>query len=164
MTPEPKGYSAVQIGLHWLVAVLILLQFVLHDSISAAWRAIRRGQEAGFDPLVAQHVLGGIAIFALVVWRIALRRRRGVPPLPKEESPALQLVAKATHAGLYLMMLALPISGAAAWFGGVGAAAEAHEVGKAILLLLVALHVVGALYHQFVLRDGIMQRMRRPSV
>jgi cytochrome b561 len=30
-----------------------------------------------------------------------------------------------------------------------------------ILLGLVALHVAGALYHQFVLKDGLMQRMRK---
>jgi cytochrome b561 len=32
---------------------------------------------------------------------------------------------------------------------------------KIALLVLVALHVVGALYHQFVLRDGTLARMRR---
>ena len=32
---------------------------------------------------------------------------------------------------------------------------------KIVLLALIALHVVGALYHQFVLSDGTLARMRR---
>ena len=32
---------------------------------------------------------------------------------------------------------------------------------KIVLLVLVALHVVGALYHHFVLKDGLINRMRR---
>ena len=39
--------------------------------------------------------------------------------------------------------------------------AQGHNVMKIILLALVALHVIGALYHQFILRDGTLARMRR---
>ena len=48
-----------------------------------------------------------------------------------------------------------------AWFGGVDLAAQGHNVLKIVLLALVALHVLGALYHQFVLKDGLINRMRR---
>jgi len=160
---EPTGYSKPQIRLHWIVALLIVPQFVLHDGISAAWRALGQGQVPAFDPLVALHVAGGLLIAALALWRIVLRSRRAAPPLPEGEHPALKLLAKVTHGGLYALLLGLPLSGAAAWFGGVDAAAEAHEVMKALLLALVALHVLGALYHQFVLKDGLMQRMKRAA-
>ncbi|MFP1643948.1 cytochrome b [Pontitalea aquivivens] len=160
---QPRGYTTVQIGLHWIVAVLIVLQYVFKDAISAAWRALRLGQETGFDPLVAQHVFGGILIMVLVVWRLVLRARHGAPPPPDQEAPALKLLAKATHGLLYLLMLGLPVSGAVAWFGGVGPAAGTHEVMKTLLLLLVLLHVVGALYHQFVLKTNLMARMKRST-
>lgn len=160
---QPKGYSITQIGLHWIVALLILLQYVLNDSISRAWRAYVEGREITFDPLVAQHVFGGILIAILVLWRIALRVRHGAPPPPEEEAPALKLVAKATHGLLYALMLLLPLSGGLAWFMDVRPAAEAHEIMKALLMLLVGLHIAGALYHQFVLRNNLIGRMKRPA-
>ncbi|MCR9150244.1 MAG: cytochrome b/b6 domain-containing protein [Rhodobacteraceae bacterium] len=159
----PMGYSRAQIALHWIVAVLIVPQFVLHDGIAAAWDKIEDGIAVGFDPLVAGHVFGGIAILALVVWRLALRARRGAPPPPEAEHPALKLVAKATHGGLYLLLIVMPVSGLVAWFGGVETAAEAHETMKIALLALVVLHVAGALYQQFVLKTNLMERMKRPA-
>lgn len=161
--PAAAGYSRAQIALHWIVALLIVPQFVLHDAMSEAWDRVEDGLEVTFDPLVAAHVFGGLAVLALVLWRLVLRARRAAPPPPEAEHPALKLVAKAVHGGLYLVALLLPVSGAAAWFGGIEAAAEGHEVLKALLLALVALHVAGALYHQFVLRTNIMDRMKRAA-
>ena len=69
--------------------------------------------------------------------------------------------ARATHLGLYALMILMPISGALAWFGGLGAAAGAHNVLKVALLALVVLHVVGALYHRLWLKDAVMERMIR---
>ena len=37
----PKGYSARQIRLHWIVTALIVLQFLLHDPMSEAWDTAR---------------------------------------------------------------------------------------------------------------------------
>ena len=56
----------------------------------------------------------------------------------------------------------LPITGGMAWFGGIEVMAEAHEVLTSLLLVLVGLHVVAALYHQFWLKDGLLMRMKRP--
>lgn len=161
----PRDYSATQIGLHWGVALLIALQFVFHDGIGDAWDDVERGREAGFDPLVPLHVLGGVLIAALTLWRLALRARRGAPPLPETGHltghPAMKLAASVTHGALYLLLLVLPMSGALAWFGGVEDAADAHETLTSLLLALVALHVGAALFHQFVLKDGLMRRMLR---
>ena len=64
-----------------------------------------------------------------------------------------------THWGLYALMILLPVSGSVAWFLGVRDAAEVHEVMKTVMLVLIVLHVVGALYHQLVQKDGLMRRM-----
>jgi cytochrome b561 len=58
-------------------------------------------------------------------------------------------------------MILMPVSGSVAWFGGVEAAAQGHNILKIALLALIALHVAGALWHQFVLKDGLIARMRR---
>lgn len=159
---DPRGYSRGQIGLHWIIALLLVPQFLLHDGIKAAFRQMMKGGAASYDGMVWLHLLGGILILLLMLWRVALRVGRGAPPPPAEESALLKLLAKAVHGLLYLLLFLLPISGLVAWFGGAEAAAEAHELMKPLLLILVGLHVLGALYHQFVLKNGLIDRMKRP--
>ncbi|MCI5075020.1 cytochrome b/b6 domain-containing protein [Oricola sp.] len=159
----PTGFSATQIRLHWIVFILIVLQYVLHEPISDAWHAYERGEEIAFNPVVASHVAGGILVLLFALWRIALRVKRGAPAAPEQEPPILKLAASVTHIALYALMILMPLSGMAAWFGGVEAAAEGHEVMRVILLALVALHVLGALYHQFILKTDVLIRMRKPA-
>ena len=159
-TTAPTGYSRLQIALHWLVFALIAQQYLFKDTMSAAWDHITDGLEAGFDQLVIAHVVGGALVMIFALWRLTLRARRGVPPAI-EASKVQGILAKLTHVGLYALMILMPLSGSVAWFGGVEAAAQVHNVMKIALLALLALHVVGALYHQFVLRDGTLARMRR---
>lgn len=159
-TTAPTGYSRLQIALHWLVFALIAQQYLFKDTMSAAWDHITDGLETGFDPLILAHVVGGALLMIFALWRLTLRARRGVPPAI-EASKVQGILAKLTHVGLYALMILMPLSGSVAWFGGVEAAAQVHNVMKIALLALLALHVVGALYHQFVLRDGTLARMRR---
>ena len=56
---------------------------------------------------------------------------------------------------------AVPAAGMAAWFGGVGLAAEAHEVMFNLLFALVLAHVGAALIHQFVFKDHLIARMMK---
>ena len=158
-----QGYSRTQIALHWTIAVLILAQFLNDDAIGTAWRAVRRGTEAAGGVPATVHLLAGIAILALVIWRIALRLTRGAPPPPAEESRPLRIAAAATHGTLYLLLLALPLTGLAAWYGGIGPAAGLHETLKTVLMLLIFLHIGGALFQQFVLKSGVVARMLRPQ-
>lgn len=158
----PKGYSARQIRLHWIVTALIILQFLLHEPMSEAWDLVEDGQTAGADWLVLSHVIGGVLVLIFALWRLALRATRGVPPPPAGEPPHLARAAHLGHLALYALMIAMPLSGMAAWFGGIEAAAEAHELMKIALLALVAVHVLAALWHQFWLKDGLLLRMKRP--
>lgn len=162
-TPAPAGFSAGQIRLHWIVAILIAVQYLLHEAMSEAWDVVEDGGSAAFDPLVASHVFGGILVLLLVIWRLAIRARRGAPAAPESEPAILKLAAAATHFTLYALMILMPVSGMAAWFGRLELAAEAHEAMRIVLLALIALHVGGALYHQFVLRTDVLTRMRRPG-
>lgn len=158
-----EPYTKTQIRLHWLIFLLIALQYLNNDAISHAWRQMGRGETVVFDPMILVHVALGVLIALMVLMRIVARLRYGAPALPEEEPPALRLAAQLTHLGLYLLMVAVPVSGAVAWFLRVEAAGEAHEVLKALLLVFVGLHVLGALYQQFVLKTGVMTRMTRPG-
>ena len=165
MAETRLGYSGAQIALHWAVAALVVAQIVLHDGMVAAYAAGRGGGTAtGSDLFLADlHVAFGIAVFALALMRVALRVSRGAPPPPRDEHPALRFAARATHFALYALILLMPVTGGLAWFGGVEAMAGLHGAGKAAILVLVGLHVLGALYQHFYLGTDVLRRMLRPE-
>ncbi|MFZ1774321.1 MAG: cytochrome b/b6 domain-containing protein [Rhizobiaceae bacterium] len=155
------GYSTAQKALHWVVALIIVQQVVLHENMLAAWEAYtKNGDAAGLSSLSVQaHVWGGLAVLGFALWRVWLRRTHGAPAVPANEPPLLKLAAHATHVLLYALMIFVPISGAAAYFGGVALASTAHVVMKNVLIPLVLLHVAGALYHHFWLKSDVLKRM-----
>lgn len=159
---KPLGYSRAQIRLHWIIAGLIVLQVVFGENIGEAYDEIMRGNVVAFDPLVMSHVAGGMLIFVLGVWRLVLRRKRGVPAPIAGQSRAQVLAAEAVHYVLYAIMIVAPITGGLAWFGGIEQAGDAHEMVKPVIVGLVAVHVLAALYHQFIKKDGLMLRMKQP--
>ena len=165
MAETRLGYSGAQIALHWTIAVLVVAQIVLHDGMVAAYAAGRGvGPATESDLFLADlHVAFGIAVFALALLRVALRVRRGAPPPPQDEHPALRMAARATHIALYALILGMPVTGGLAWFGGIEAMADLHGAGKAAILVLVGLHVLGALYQHFYLRTDVLRRMLRPE-
>ena len=160
MPPARAGYSAAQIALHWVIALLITAQVVLHEGMEAAYLAARGGPAATESELLLSdvHVACGIAVFLLV-----LRLRRGAPPPPAEEYEALRFAARAVHIAFYAVILLMPLTGALVWFGGVGAMAAVHGAGMLLIVVLLALHIAGALHHHFVLKTDVMRRILRPE-
>ncbi len=154
----PMSYSRTQIVLHWAVAALVLFQIFLHDGIVAAWTGRMDGSLAN-EPTPDVHIIAGVLIFVLVAWRLALRLRRGVPALPADEPAALKVVATGTHVLFYVLLLAMPLSGAAAWFLGAEPAALAHSTARFVLIPLLVLHVLAALAQHFWFRTNVLRRM-----
>jgi len=159
------GYSPAQMALHWTVAVLVAFQFLAHDGIEESWSAFLRSEAppAGASVLTYLHIVAGILILLLVLVRIYLRLTRGAPAPPAEEPRLLQLSAEVVHGSIYLLLLLLPISGFVAWFLGVEAAGDVHELLQKGLLAAIGLHVAGALFQHFVLRSQVLMRMFRPE-
>lgn len=157
----PKSYSLLQKALHWVVALIIIEQLFLGESMTDAWRAFSRGGDlTGFSsPVVVFHIWGGLSVIAFAAWRLLLRRTRGVPEEPKDEPAILKFAASAAHLGLYALMFLAPLSGALAYFGGVEAAGEVHEIMKPLLIILVLAHVGGALYQHFWAKTDVLKRM-----
>ena len=156
-----SGYAPKQIWLHWIIAVLITVQFVLNEGISGVAEAIEKGLPAEPTLLSQSHIIIGILIFILALPRLYIRLTRGAPAAPTDEPAILRFLAGATHVALYAIVLLMPISGAAAWFGGIEQAGDAHELGKVAMLAFVALHVVGAIYQHFILKTDVVRRMVR---
>jgi len=158
----PKGYSAVQIALHWGMAVLIIGQLVFGEDMGSAFRAALQGKVPEMGLTLWGHICGGIAVLLLVTWRLILRAERGAPPPPEGGSALLRKAGQLGHAALYGLMILAPVTGVVAWFGLNRAAGEVHEWLKPAFVLLIAVHVLAALWHQVWLKDGLMLRMRRP--
>ena len=131
----------------------------MHDGMADAWDAFEDGEAVEIGPLVIVHIAIGVSILIFALWRIGLRWKRGAPPLPDDHPRILTLVAHANHYALYALLVAMPLTGATAWFLGVEEAAEIHEAGKTALLILVGLHIAGALAEHFVLRSNVLRRM-----
>lgn len=153
---------------------------------SQAWPADRPTITAGtVQPisltLVSIHRPLGIAILLLAIVRLALRARRGTPPLPLDLPSPMRLGATLSHWALYSAMIAMLLIGWAmvsaaglpvVMGGGVhlppilpqsnalhAVLWDAHRVIAYLLFGLVLLHLSAALVHALIRRDGVFQAM-----
>lgn len=157
------GYSRAQIRLHWIIVVLVALQYLFADGISDAFRKGLRAGEMTLTVPAAAHIAGGLVILLLMFRRFGLRSRRGAPSAPAEEPGWAKPLAGAVHWLFYAVLVALPLSGVGAWALASRTAGEVHQVLRAILLGLIALHIAGVVVNQFVWRTGLFARMTRPG-
>lgn len=165
MQDKIKGYSRLQVGLHWAVVVLVAFQFLAHNAIEAAWNAgdARPATEAANPVLTTMHIVAGLLVLAMALARIYLRITRGAPEPPADEPRIMKIISEAVHGLIYVMLLSLPVSGILAWFFGIRLAAVAHEYLQAGLLGLIAAHIGGALFQHLIRRSDVMMRMFAPE-
>lgn len=169
--PTPRhGYSSLQIALHWSVAALVVANWFLGETMEEAFEATREAGEAAEPAALGgayAHIAIGVAVLLLMVVRLTQRLRRPVATDPDSPSDglhrALAVLGLVNHWAFYGLLLAIPVLGAVAWFGGSGAAGSLHGLLVTVTLWLVVIHVGAALLHQFVLRDGLLRRMLRPT-
>jgi cytochrome b561 len=131
--------------------------------------------------LYSYHKWIGITVLLLVVLRLLWRATHRPPPLLPGMPRWQEIAAHGVHHGLYLLMLAVPLTGwlmssalgfPVVWFGvlplpdligkdkALGEALkEVHETLNYALLALVLAHVAGAIKHQLMDRDGTLARM-----
>ena len=127
------------------------------------------------------HKSVGITLLALIVLRLFWRITHRPPALLDTLTATEKKIATGGHHLLYLLMFALPITGlvmainskfeyGVKWFGmslmnGLDNKAiresfvDVHEVVGIIMLVVIGIHVLGALKHKFIDKDGTMSRM-----
>jgi len=155
----PKGYSVLQIALHWTIAALVVFQLAVNEGMQDAFKDRADGRSGDAEVEAVLHITVGLTIFALALLRFAVRLRRGAPE-PHATNPRLvNLVGHAAHLLLYAFLFAMPLTGAVAWFTGLELSAELHELGRLILIPLIAAHALGALAEHFVFRTNSLVRM-----
>ena len=156
--PRPDSYSRTQIVLHWLIVLAVLFQYVAHDQISSVWHARMAGTVPN-EPSFSFHAAVGVLILILMIWRIWLRFSHGAPALPESEPAWGRILAQSVQGLLYLSLILLPFSGSMAWVFGIGEAIGVHVLLKNLVLLLVLLHIAGALAQQFWFKSDALMKM-----
>jgi cytochrome b561 len=168
-------WGVVARAFHWLIAVLILVQFVI-GTIAEGMKLT----PAKLD-LFVWHKSIGTTVLVLAVLRLAWRLGNPLP-VPPDGTPGWERkLAAAAHWVLYALLFAVPLSG---WLVSDAsrvpfkayfllpmpdfiatdralqeAASEVHEALMIALLCVVAVHVAAALRHHFLLRDDVLRRM-----
>ncbi|MHC5652615.1 cytochrome b [Stappia sp. ICDLI1TA098] len=157
----PPSYSPAQIGLHWLIAALVIFQLVFGESIKDYGHVLRDGKTP--ETLVwlmgNLHIWVGVAVLVLALARLGLRVARGAPPAPDALHPHLVTAMKSVYVLFYVLLIGAPLTGLAAWYLGIHISGEIHETLKPVFIVLISLHVLAALWHRFVLKDDVMARM-----
>lgn len=160
-TTASLSFSLPQRILHWLTAGLVFFNLLLPGGMNAWNKSMKQTGAASAEQVTSAniHAYAGIAILNLVAVRLLLRHVQGVPAAPAAEPAIFRSVAKISEWALYLLLLAMPLTGAAAYYLGYEGAGDLHaDVLKAVLWAVVGLHVLGALAHQFYWKTNVLRR------
>lgn len=196
MTNTATRYTRTAIVLHWLIALGIFAMFALGWYMTGLPKEAPKASSFDLFDLgiytlqVAEpisprtlyfnlHKSMGVTLLALIVLRILWRLTHEPPALLASLQVWERKLAKAGHHLLYLLMIAVPVSGlimaiyskyGVKWFGlpfipGLGndpmrkAYEQVHEILGIVLLVVVIVHVLGALKHKFIDKDETLKRM-----
>ncbi|MFN4142953.1 cytochrome b [Aestuariivirga sp.] len=181
---ERSRYDGVAMIIHWVTAALMIFMVLFGEELMEAGEEAEEAGEAlagAFGPSL--HVSLGAAVLALTLLRILWRLGHRAPPHPAGMKRWEVGLSHAVHGLFYLLLIGVPLAGWLAFgefareepamaairvFGAVPLPAspatgewakEVHEIGSNLAMLLIGLHVLAALKHQFIDRDGIMGRM-----
>lgn len=175
MAPTDR-YSRFSVLLHWAMALGILAQITLGWWMLGIPKS-PPGLRAGWFNI---HKSIGITLGVLAIVRLAWRFLHPAPALPRYLPLWQRRAAIASHTGLYICMLVMPLAGYLGssftkypikywgmtlpyWGWDAPALKEvfsaAHYAAAWVFMPLVAVHVLAALMHWFVKRDSIIHRM-----
>jgi cytochrome b561 len=170
-----RRWGALAQLFHWLIVALVIVQVTLAEMADDLPNDVRK------LTLLARHKSFGITILMLVILRLAWRAANPHPPLPDNLKPYERKLAHFSHAALYTLLFAIPLSGwtmssargfPVSWFGFFQLPdlvpksrplydflLGTHVSLVCVLGAVVALHIAGALKHHFVHKDDVLKRM-----
>ena len=196
MNHPTTSYTKTAKVLHWLIAIGIFGMFALGWFMSElpkeapkqmaydlfnlgvyTWNLTEEISPRTF--YFNLHKSIGVTIFALILIRILWRITHRPPALLASYKAWESKLASGAHHLLYLLMVALPLSGiimaiyskyGIKWFGlelikGLDNKDmrelfyEVHEIIGLIILLVIVVHIIGALKHKFIDKDDTLNRM-----
>ncbi len=171
--PTATRYDRATMVFHWAIALLVVAQWLGAQTIDWFPRGALRTDAR------SMHITGGALVALLLAGRIIWRATQG-RRLPLADHGALNIVAKATHWVLYLLLIAMVALGLfLTWVRGdnlfnlftlpkfgpdPGRALENqvqdwHATVGYLILALAGLHASAALVHRYVWHDRVLARM-----
>ena len=178
--PQPDAvlrYNNVAVFIHWLTAILVVIQLY----VGFTFHEMERGPERG--EWFMWHKTLGATILVLALIRLGWRLMHKPPPFPPELPRWERIAAVWNHRLFYILLIAIPLTGLLAVSGGADeattglagglrlplipgisedtgdASGNFHEVLVKFTIGLVVLHVAAALKHQFFDRTRAAARM-----
>lgn len=174
-----EGYGWVSIGLHWLMALLLLTIFGL-----GVWMVGLSYTDAWYHRAPGIHKSLGVLFFTLVLVRLAWRYSNPRPAFEDALAVWEKRLALLIQWCFYLLMLVIPVTGYLIstakgrpvavfdWFeipatlqleGRVDMLGEVHETLAWLLIALVCLHLGAALKHHLIDKDKTLIKMLKPT-
>ncbi len=170
--PSAQRYDPVTMFFHWATALLVVTQWLGAQTIDWFPRGALRVDAR------SMHITFGVVLAALLAGRIIWRMTKG-RRLPLADKGALNVVAKATHWGLYALLAAMVLAGIfLTWCRGDSVfnlfsipaydpadkalpdqVQEVHATIGWLILALAGLHAAAALVHRYLWDDGVLGRM-----
>ena len=178
----PPRYSLTHRWLHWIIALVFLGMIASGGTLGVLGfsGAKETFGQTGTNVLYSMHKSFGVALLLLMLARLAVRAGGGKPTYDPPIERWQKVVSTSVHHLLYILLFAQPVIGWLATGAGDFPVTffglqlpkilskdtelsewlyEIHGVIGILLLVLVVLHVGGALYHWRVRRDTVMTRM-----
>ena len=166
-------YTGLQIGIHWLVFLLVIVAYCALEFRGFFPRTAR--------PLINMiHVSCGISILVLMVARLLVRLKFPAPPIQPKPKPMITGMSHLGHLLVYLLFIALPLIGltmmfyrgndwyafgltmphaAEANFDRVDLLKEWHSILANTGYFLIGVHALAALAHHYYWKDNTLLRM-----
>jgi cytochrome b561 len=166
-------YSKRMVIVHWLTLALLIAGWFLGDELAEA-----TDENKATIAAYLVHITVGVFVLLVTVSRLMFRSKDGTPPPVGDTT--IDKIAKGIHHLLYTLLFLLPVSGfvtvvtsdaGKALLAGDASllpgedgyehvfAHEVHETLVNVLIAVVVVHVLGAIKHQFIAKDGLMERM-----
>lgn len=153
-------YHPILVVLHWLLACLIILTLSLSDIVTPS-----------------MHIGSGIIIGLLTVLRLLIKLLSNNPPPAEVGSKYLKKLAVISHQVIYGIVFTVVLSGI--WLAieadlmfslndGIATSNTSSELSTRlvhylltdVLIIVICLHILAALYHQFIRKDNLFSKMR----
>lgn len=172
---KPNDYRVVQKVIHWLMGLFISLDLFVAQKFGNFLEEADR-LESRMD-----HATLGTTLSILLLLRLYFRFRSGAPALPTEGMSPWQIwLAHWVHILLYVAMACLLLTGFITAMQAtdpiliynsfeitLGAMSDEnfvflrqfHELMTWVMIVLIVIHVAGALYHQFIVKDRVLIKM-----
>ena len=165
------SYGFISILFHWLMAIILLATFLLGLNLKDNFQ--------NYDTVLMIHNSLGILIFILVIFRVCWRWLN-IRPEPLASKIILIKLATLIHILFYIVFFVMPITGymltnlqgdVVSFFGTQlpellernrdmkRTVHSIHDILGNILLAMLTLHIIGALYHHYWLKDNTLKRI-----